>query len=175
MAAANEFMQAGARAGEITAPARGPGRTGGDDPMTDAEIDAAEITLVRGAIHRPDEPRHFMRLKPVAGRVRVLREGALLAETAGALRCLEAGRDLYDPVLYLPMGDVRARLAQAERRTHCPLKGDATYFDLHDEAGAVACPEIAWAYADPFPFARDLAGRVAFDAARVTLEEAPAA
>ena len=141
--------------------------------MSQPEVTPADVTLVTSAIHNPTEPRHFMRLKPVARRVRILRDGEVLAESEHALRVIEAGRDLYDPALYLPEGDVRARLAKTAKSTHCPLKGDAVYFDLVDEAGRVVQPEAAWSYPEPLDFAAGLAGRIAFYAEHVTIEESP--
>lgn len=132
-----------------------------------------EVTLVETAIHNPAEPRHFMRLKPVEGRVRILRDGEVLADSAAALRVLEVGRDLYDPTLYIPVGDVRAALAKTAKSTHCPIKGDAVYFDLVDAEGGTLQPEIAWSYPEPIAFAAGLSGRIAFYARHVTIEESP--
>jgi uncharacterized protein (DUF427 family) len=142
--------------------------------MSEANI-REQVTLARETIHNPDEPRHFMRIKPVKGRVRVLLDGQVLAESARALRVLEAGRDLYDPVLYLPAADLRVKLRAAEKRTFCPLKGHATYLDLVADDGQVEVPEIAWSYRETFDFAAALADLVAFDVARVAVEEHPAA
>ena len=134
----------------------------------------AETTMVRDAIHNPAEPRHFMRVKPVERRVVIWRDGEMLAETTEAVRVLEVGKDLYDPVLYLPPADVSPRLRRGDApSSHCPLKGDAIYFDLVDESGAVAVPTIAWSYPEPFDFSSALAGRIAFYAKLVTVEEAP--
>ena len=132
-----------------------------------------QVTLAREAIHNPAEPRHFMRIKPVRGSVRVLCNGQVLAQSQRALRLLEAGKDLYDPVLYFAREDVTGRLQRAERRTHCPLKGDASYYDLCDENGVVAVPEIAWSYENTFDFAAELTDLIAFDASKVVLEEHP--
>ena len=132
-----------------------------------------DTTLVANAIHNPAEPRHFMRIKPVDRRIVIWRDGEMLAETTGAVRVLEAGKDLYDPVFYLPPSDVTPRLRRNEQSTHCPLKGDAAYFDLVDAAGEVRVPGIAWTYPEPFAFSSDLAGRVAFYAKYVTIEEKP--
>ena len=91
-----------------------------------------------------------------------------------AVRVLEAGKDLYDPVLYLPAEDVTPRLRRdTAQSSHCPLKGDAAYFDLVDAEGAVQVPKIAWSYPEPPAFASDLAGRVAFYAKHVTIEDSP--
>lgn len=131
--------------------------------------------MVPNAIRNPAEPGHFMRIKPVDRRIAVWLEGEMLAETTGAVRVLEVGKDLYDPVLYLPVEDVTPRLRRNEEASsHCPLKGDAVYFDLLDADGGVRVPKIAWSYASPFDFAAELAGRVAFYAKHVTIEDAPA-
>jgi len=65
-----------------------------------------EVTLAKETIHNPEDARHFMRIKPVAGRVRISHRGRLLAQSDRALRVLEAGKDLYDPTIYLQAGDV---------------------------------------------------------------------
>lgn len=142
--------------------------------MSQADL-RARVTLARDTIHNPDEPRHFMRIKPVRARVRVRRGGRVLAESECALRVLEAGRDLYDPVLYLPAGDVRARLAPAEKKTFCPLKGQASYLDLKSDDGRVEAAEIAWSYRETLDIAAALKDLIAFDASQVAIEELPRA
>lgn len=138
----------------------------------------AEVTLSRHTIHNPDDPRHYMRIKPVEGRVRILFGKRVLADSRNVLRLLEAGHDVYDPVLYFPLADVRADLAPVEKRTYCPLKGHASYFDLVSEhgqvQGQVEAPEIAWSYRETLDLAGEIKDLVAFDAARVTVEERPA-
>jgi len=133
-----------------------------------------QVTLSTETIHNPDEPRHFMRIKPVAGLVRICHDDRVLAESREALRVIEAGRDLYDPVLYLPRADISASLSPAERRTFCPLKGHASYFDLDGGAGRLQVAEIAWSYEDTLDFAEALKDRIAFDATKVVIEEHPA-
>ncbi|MEM7516525.1 MAG: DUF427 domain-containing protein, partial [Planctomycetota bacterium] len=81
----------------------------------------AEAKLVR----RPDAPGRFMRIRPVEKRVRILIGDEELASTTGAKRIIEHGRDLYEPVLYIPRVDVTANLTKRDKSTHCPLKGDA--------------------------------------------------
>ena len=137
-------------------------------------VTAETVTMAGEAIHNPAEPRHFMRLKPVKGKVRIMFRGSQLAESARAVRVLEVGRDFYDPVFYLPRDDVGAQLRQSERTTKCPLKGETTYFDWIDDAGNVIVTDIAWSYTMTFDFAEELRDLVAFDAGKVTIEEAPA-
>lgn len=137
-------------------------------------MNARDVTLAPETVHSPHDARHFMRLKPVAGRVRIVRDGTVLAESADALRLLEVGFDFYDPILYLPRADVTEALAPSEKSTHCPIKGDTTYYDLVDASGAVVQPAIAWQYAAPIAGAEALADRIAFDPSQVTVEERPA-
>ena len=131
------------------------------------------VTLVTGAAHNPAEPRHFMRIKPIERRVRILRDGAVLAESTAAMRLMEVGKDIYDPVIYFPRRDVSDALKPNDHSTHCPLKGDAAYFDLCGEDGSVLAERIAWSYETPFDFAAELTGLVAFYGNAVTVEEAP--
>lgn len=134
------------------------------------------VTHARETVHNPADPRHYMRLKPMNRQVRISCDGETLLETTAAVRLVEIGRDVYDPVIYAPLAAVSARLApSAAPSTHCPLKGDAVYFDLLDENGAVRREKIAWAYPKPFDFAPGLAGLVAFYPQFVTIEDAPKA
>ncbi len=136
-------------------------------------LSPADLTLARDTIHNPREPRHFMKVKPITRRVRALRDGVLLADSGNAMRVLEVGRDFYDPTVYFPQADVRADLAKTTRTSHCPIKGDAIYFDLVDADGAVLQTEIAWSYPEPFVFPTGLTGLIAFYADHVTVEESP--
>lgn len=131
------------------------------------------VTLSGETVHNPNEPRHFMRLKPVARRVRILLGDEVIADSTRALRLLEIGQDVYDPVIYVPEEDVRARIFAVDGTTHCPIKGDAVYYDLVDVAGEVRRPRFAWSYPDPLSFAADLAGRIAFYPDGLTFEEGP--
>ena len=95
----------------------------------------AQVTLSDATIHNPKEIRHFMRIRPVSRRVRVRLGDVLLAESTNARRLTEVGRDVYDPAFYLPRKDVRITLQRVDKQTHCPLKGDASYFDVLDADG----------------------------------------
>ena len=133
-----------------------------------------DVTLAPETVHSPHDPRHFMRIKPVERHVRIRRGDAILAETDAAVRVLEVGYDFYDPVLYVPEVDVTSRLASStSASTHCPIKGEAVYFDLLGDDGTRAVEAIAWAYPEPVAGAEALAGRMAFDAAHVTIELSP--
>lgn len=92
------------------------------------------------------------------GRVRVVLAGQTVAETGAALRLTEAS---YPPVLYIPRSDIRDEcFVASSRTTHCPYKGDASYFDL--VVGEVRRPDAVWSYEAPFPAVAAIAGHVAF-------------
>jgi len=121
------------------------------------------VPPVEGAIRNPANPNHFMVIKPVERRVRVFFGERLLADTTGAVWVIEVGRKAYDPVLYIPAVDLRAALDEIDKTTHCPLKGDASYYAIGGE-------EVGWAYNQPFDFAAEIAGRHAFWAKKVRIE-----
>ena len=75
-------------------------------------------------------------------RVRVTFRGEVIADSREAI-LLEESK--YPPVYYLPRKDVKMdRLARSSHRTHCPFKGDASYFSFKDG------PENAiWSYEQP--------------------------
>lgn len=131
------------------------------------------ITMAQASIHNPSEARHFMRIKPVKARVRASLGSIVLAESSAARRVLEVGRDFYDPVLYFPREDLKIALRKIAGSTHCPLKGDAEYFDAVAQDGTVLASKIAWSYETPFPFSDELRGLVAFYGDRVAFDESP--
>ncbi|MGI9521677.1 MAG: DUF427 domain-containing protein [Hyphomicrobiaceae bacterium] len=127
---------------------------------------------MEGAIRRPDAPGHFMVLKPIKRRIVIrLPDGTKLAQSTRATRLLEAGKSLYDPVVYLPKQDVLVRLRKQEKSTHCPLKGEAQYYLLENAKKITS--DLAWSYEAPIEFAQDIKGLIAFYADKVIIEEHP--
>lgn len=107
-------------------------------------------------------PDHPIAILPQPGLVRVIVEGAVAAETRAALSLQEAG---YLPVLYIPRADVLGAVRRSARRSHCPYKGDASYFDL--VVGGSERADAAWSYEDPFPAVAAIRGHLAFYPGRV--------
>jgi uncharacterized protein (DUF427 family) len=105
---------------------------------------------------------HPITITPAAGRVRVI-AGQLVADSTHALSLHEAS---YPPVLYIPRADVRLDLmTRTDHRSHCPSKGDASYFTVNapDRPRANA----AWTYETPFDSVAEIAGHLAFYPDRV--------
>ncbi|MCR9139248.1 MAG: DUF427 domain-containing protein [Alphaproteobacteria bacterium] len=120
-------------------------------------------------IRNPSNHDHFMQLDRLNQRVRIAFDGMDIAVSDGAIRLLEHGRRLYQPQYYVPHADIDVQLVRSDRATHCPLKGNATYFSLRDEDGQVTADNLGWSYEDPYDFAVALSGYVAFDPQRVSI------
>lgn len=112
-------------------------------------------------------PDHPISIKPNPKRVRVSTEGVVIADTANALTLKEAS---YPAVQYIPRGDAdMALLASTSRSTHCPYKGDASYFSIN--GGGTVLENAVWSYEQPFPAMTEIAGYLAFYPTKVTIEE----
>ena len=131
--------------------------------------DPNAVTLVRGAIHNPSEPRHFMTITEATGRCRATAGGVTIAESENVKVVKEVGGAIYDPVVYFPRADVDpAALVGIDQTTHCPIKGDTEYFDV--VAGDDRFEAAAWSYVTPIPEAEALRGFVAFDTSKIKVE-----
>ena len=106
---------------------------------------------------------HPISVQPEPRRVRVRAGGQIIAETTRALSLHEAS---YPAVLYIPREDARMDfLRPSGHRTHCPYKGDASYFSLCLVTGLE--PDAVWSYEEPFPAVSEIAGHLAFYPKRV--------
>lgn len=98
------------------------------------------------------------RLEPVPQRLRIVLDGRDVASTVAGFRVLETS---HPPTYYLPPADVAAGLLGAPRRAGiCEWKGRAVLFDL--DTGSRRIEGAAWAYPDPTPGFRAIAGYIAF-------------
>ena len=105
----------------------------------------------------PDES-HPITLTRAPTTVRVLFEGHEIADSDDVLVLKEAS---YPPVYYFPRDDVRmVFLRRTDKVTHCPYKGDASYFTIYRDAQVIE--NAVWSYEDPFPAVGQIGGRVAF-------------
>ncbi len=110
-------------------------------------------------------PHHPISIEPEPGRVKVTRNGAVIADTTRALRLVEAA---YPAVLYLPREDADMdKLVRTSRTSHCPYKGDANYFSIGSGEGAAE--NAVWSYEMPYPAMAPIAGHLAFYPDKVTI------
>jgi uncharacterized protein (DUF427 family) len=109
---------------------------------------------------------HAIHIAPFGGRVRVRVAGDIVADTAYALM-LEEGA--LAPVFYIPRGDIHLdRLMPSATSSHCPFKGDASYF-----SAARGPSDVAWSYETPLPAAAAIAGHLAFYPDKAEIETVP--
>lgn len=71
--------------------------------------------------------------------------GAVLGESSDALELSEGD---FPSVIYFPRGDIAmAFLDSTDKTTHCPHKGDASYFSVVTKSTTLE--NVAWSYEDP--------------------------
>jgi uncharacterized protein (DUF427 family) len=99
-----------------------------------------------------------VRTEPNYRRVRVFFGGEAVADSSRTLYLFETG---HLPVYYFPRADVRFDLLEPSgKRTHCPYKGDASYYTV--AAGGRRYEDAVWAYPEPIESVPQLADYVAF-------------
>jgi uncharacterized protein (DUF427 family) len=110
------------------------------------------------------DPKGRISLQKNPDRVRILAGDSVIADSRAAIELRETG---YPARQYLPRGDVdMGRLRQSPTTTHCPFKGDATYYSVTLPDATIE--DAAWSYEDPFAAMDAIRGHVAFDSPRLT-------
>ena len=105
-----------------------------------------------------DGPKHKLWWEDDRRRVRGIVAGETVVDSRRAKLLLETG---IGPVWYFPAEDLRSDLLQpSDSSTHCPYKGDATYWTLR--VGDEVREDLVWGYDDPIPGAAFLVGHRAF-------------
>jgi uncharacterized protein (DUF427 family) len=93
-------------------------------------------------------PKHRVATRPAGVRVQVKVNGEVIADSRDAVALDETpeGHVLAPVVYYIPRKDVKMdRLVRTEHSTHCPFKGDASYYSLKNG------PEnLVWSYEQPY-------------------------
>ena len=113
-------------------------------------------------------PDHPITITPSKERVRVTFNGQVVADTKRALVLQEAS---YKPVLYIPREDAQMALAaKTTHSTHCPYKGDASYYTI--KVDGREAENAIWSYESPFPAMKEIEGHLAFYPNRVDAIEA---
>jgi len=102
--------------------------------------------------------------RPAGARVQVRLNGQVIADSTDAVR-LEEGT--YPEVFYFPRKDVKMdRLVRSTHQTHCPFKGDASYYSF--KGGA---ENAVWSYETPYDEMQAITGLVAFYPDKVEIKQ----
>src|ERR1700751_2097176 len=103
-------------------------------------------------------PEHRVSLERSPKRVRIKIAATTIADTVNAGLMFETG---HRPVYYFPLEDVRMDLLeQTEHRTHCPHKGDASYWTV--KVGDRQVENAAWGYQHPLAQIAQIKRYIAF-------------
>ena len=112
-----------------------------------------------------DHPEHTITVEPFGGVVNVKFGDVMIASSDHAKLLRENG---HDPVLYLPFEDIYfVHLEKTGTTTHCPFKGDASYWSVtgQDEAAK----DVMWAYQHPYDEMLEIKDHGAFYPDRVEI------
>lgn len=93
--------------------------------------------------------------------------GAVLGESQATIELSEGS---YPPVMYFPRDDLAMALFEkTDKTTHCPHKGNASYYTLEGKSGPLV--NAAWSYEDPLPGMEAITGHLAFYTDDITVEQ----
>lgn len=99
-----------------------------------------------------------IRITKAPGTWTVRAGGAVLAESRNALELTEGD---YPAVIYFPRDDIAmALLDDSDHSSHCPHKGDASYFSIVTKSQTLK--NAAWSYENPTGDAARIKGHLAF-------------
>jgi uncharacterized protein (DUF427 family) len=106
---------------------------------------------------------HTITITPAEMHVEVSLDGQKLATSDRPVLLEETGLPTR---YYLPRQDVRTELLRrTETMTHCPFKGDASYWSA--QVGGKTYEDVVWSYEAPIPGAEGIAGLMCFYPERV--------
>ena len=117
----------------------------------------------------PSHP-HAITIEKNPNRVKVTFNGTVIADTRRSLVLREG---TLPPVHYIPREDVKMEyLRRTDHSTHCPFKGDASYFSVSAEDRTAE--NTVWTYEAPYPAVADIKNHVAFYREKMdAIEELP--
>jgi uncharacterized protein (DUF427 family) len=110
-----------------------------------------------------DGPQHKLLFSSFPRRIRAVLAGHTVVDSERAMLLHESN---IFPVLYFPKDDISIELlVKTGHSTHCPFKGDATYWTI--SAGDTVAENAAWGYETPLEAVSWLRGYVAIESNRM--------
>ena len=112
------------------------------------------------------DPYHRVDVLESSRPVEVKANGETIAKSDHPKLMFETG---IPPRVYLARADVRPGVLEpSDTTSHCPYKGDATYFGVR--AGGALIEDAAWTYESPLPEAVKATDQLAFDGEGIEVE-----
>lgn len=110
---------------------------------------------------------HAITIENNPKRVKASLNGKLIADSQRAL-VLREGK--LPPVSYIPRDDVTmGYLHRTDHSTHCPFKGDASYFTV--SINGETADNAVWSYEAPLSSVGDIKDHLAFDPDKLDIVE----
>jgi uncharacterized protein (DUF427 family) len=113
-------------------------------------------------VAHPRDPFHRIDVLSSSRRVRLERDGQVLAESSRPMLLFET---MLPTRYYLPREDILAELIPSGTRTYCAYKGQASYWSA--TIGGRVLPDIAWTYEEPLHDAVRVRDLIAFFGERI--------
>ena len=111
-------------------------------------------------------PGYRIDLLPCQSTGKVSYQGKVIAQSNA---CLLVKESEHDARLYFPESDVHWEFFEtSQHQTHCPFKGDASYWSFRTQDEVVE--NVVWAYRAPFPEVGGLKGYVSFYTDKLKVE-----
>lgn len=105
-----------------------------------------------------NNPDYRIDIEPAGKSVRIEVDGETIVDSSNALLMREQN---HQPVYYFPQADVSmAQFQRTDHSTHCPFKGDASYWTL--TVADRALDNVMWSYETPCDEVVAIKGYVAF-------------
>ena len=112
-------------------------------------------------------PDHPITVTANPKRLQVVYNGHVIVDSAKALTLQES---TYPAAIYFPREDAEMSFfGRTDHQTHCPYKGDASYFSLNMD-GHLA-ENAVWTYEEPYPAMESIRGLLAFYPNQVEIVE----
>ncbi|MEJ2760861.1 MAG: DUF427 domain-containing protein [Gammaproteobacteria bacterium] len=109
------------------------------------------------------DPEGHITVEPNCRHICIRSGDTLIADTRNALELRETG---YPTRQYIPRADVAMRYLQRSKMiTHCPFKGDATYYSVNIDGTTIK--DAAWSYEEPIEAMEKIRGHIAFASPRL--------
>ena len=106
-------------------------------------------------------------ISPAQGTWVVRAGGAIIGESSDVLDLKEGE---FPSVIYFPRQDIAMDFIDANtHKTTCPHKGEASYFSIAGKSSVIE--NAAWSYETPVSTVKRIAGMLAFDINKVTVEK----
>lgn len=91
-------------------------------------------------------PDYQIQFRNLPGKVELFCGDTLIASTSDAIEVLESQ---HKPALYIPLANLdQTSLRASDTQTHCPFKGDASYWTV--EVPGRRVKDVFWYYPHPF-------------------------